>query len=77
MDIALCLDGRRQLPPADIRCVAAFYQGNGFARLPDPLRLILPTHVIRQTMEIAGGHDSNVSAGSHRLFYEPFNLVAS
>lgn len=27
-------------------CVAAFYAGNGFVRLPDALRLVLPMQVI-------------------------------
>ena len=30
---------------------AAFYEGNGFVRLPDSLHLILPMHAIRQMME--------------------------
>jgi GNAT superfamily N-acetyltransferase len=30
---------------------AAFYEGNGFLRLPDSLRLILPMHAIQQMVE--------------------------
>ena len=30
---------------------AAFHEGNGFARLPDSLRLVLPMHAIRRMME--------------------------
>lgn len=30
---------------------AAFYEGHGFVRLPDSLRLVLPMHTIRQLME--------------------------
>jgi GNAT superfamily N-acetyltransferase len=31
--------------------VAAFYEGNGFVRLPDSLRLVLPLHTIRRMLE--------------------------
>ena len=31
--------------------VAAFYEGNGFVRLPDSLRLVLPMHAIRRMLE--------------------------
>jgi ribosomal protein S18 acetylase RimI-like enzyme len=30
---------------------AAFYEGNGFRRLPDSLRLVLPIHAIQQLVE--------------------------
>jgi len=30
---------------------AAFYEGNGFVRLPDSLRLVLPMHTIRRLVE--------------------------
>ena len=30
---------------------AAFYEGNGFVRLPESLRLVLPMHAIRRLME--------------------------
>ncbi|MBS0222348.1 MAG: GNAT family N-acetyltransferase [Proteobacteria bacterium] len=30
---------------------AAFYEGNGFVRLPDSLRLVLPMHVIKQLVD--------------------------
>lgn len=30
---------------------AAFYEGNGFVRLPDSLRLMLPMHAIRRMVE--------------------------
>lgn len=30
---------------------AAFYEGNGFVRLPDSLRLVLPMHAIQQLVE--------------------------
>jgi GNAT superfamily N-acetyltransferase len=30
---------------------AAFYEGNGFARLPDSLRLVLPMDVIKRMVE--------------------------
>jgi GNAT superfamily N-acetyltransferase len=30
---------------------AAFYEGNGFVRLPDSLRLVLPMHAIRRLVE--------------------------
>lgn len=30
---------------------AAFYEGNGFVRLPDSLRLILPMHTIQRLVE--------------------------
>jgi GNAT superfamily N-acetyltransferase len=30
---------------------AAFYEGNGFVRLPDSLRLVLPMHTIRQMVD--------------------------
>lgn len=30
---------------------AAFYEGNGFARLPDSLRLVLPMHAIGRMLE--------------------------
>jgi GNAT superfamily N-acetyltransferase len=30
---------------------AAFYQGNGFLRLPDSMRLVLPMHVIEQLLK--------------------------
>ncbi len=30
---------------------AAFYEGNGFVRLPDSPRLVLPMHTIRQLIE--------------------------
>ncbi|MER8611732.1 hypothetical protein NKH69_22585 [Mesorhizobium sp. M0976] len=30
---------------------AAFYEGNGFVRLPDSLRLVLPIHAIQQLVE--------------------------
>ena len=29
----------------------AFYQGNGFVRLPDSLRLVLPMHTIERLVE--------------------------
>lgn len=31
--------------------VAAFYAGNGFVRLPDSMRLVLPTHVIEKMLK--------------------------
>ena len=30
---------------------AAFYEGNGFVRLPDSLRLVLPMHAIQRLVE--------------------------
>lgn len=30
---------------------AAFYEGNGFVRLPDSLRLVLPMHAIKRLLE--------------------------
>jgi hypothetical protein len=30
---------------------AAFYEGNGFVRLPDSLRLVLPMDVIKRLVE--------------------------
>jgi hypothetical protein len=30
---------------------AAFYEGNGFLRLPDSLRLVLPMHAIKRLVE--------------------------
>jgi hypothetical protein len=30
---------------------AAFYEGNGFVRLPDSLRLVLPMQAIRRLVE--------------------------
>ena len=30
---------------------AAFYEGNGFVRLPDSLRLVLPMHAIKRLVE--------------------------
>ena len=30
---------------------AAFYEGNGFVRLPDSLRLVLPMHTIQRLLE--------------------------
>jgi ribosomal protein S18 acetylase RimI-like enzyme len=30
---------------------AAFYEGNGFVRLPDSLRLVLPMSIVRQLLE--------------------------
>jgi hypothetical protein len=30
---------------------AAFYEGNGFVRLPDSPRLVLPMHAIRRLVE--------------------------
>lgn len=30
---------------------AAFYEGNGFVRLHDSLRLVLPMHAIQQLVE--------------------------
>jgi GNAT superfamily N-acetyltransferase len=30
---------------------AAFYEGNGFVRLPDSMRLVLPMHVIEKTLK--------------------------
>jgi len=31
---------------------AAFYEGNGFVRLPDSLRLVLPMHAIQRLVEL-------------------------
>ncbi len=31
---------------------AAFYEGNGFVRLPDSLRLVLPMHAIQRLLEL-------------------------
>jgi hypothetical protein len=31
---------------------AAFYEGNGFLRLPDSLRLVLPMETIRRSITI-------------------------
>jgi hypothetical protein len=31
---------------------AAFYEANGFVRLPDSLRLVLPMQTIRQLIEV-------------------------
>ena len=31
---------------------AAFYEGNGFVRLPDSLRLVLPMHAIHRLVEL-------------------------
>jgi ribosomal protein S18 acetylase RimI-like enzyme len=30
---------------------AAFYEGNGFVRLPDSMRLVLPTHAIEKLLK--------------------------
>jgi ribosomal protein S18 acetylase RimI-like enzyme len=30
---------------------AAFYEGNGFVRLPDSMRLVLPMHVIEKMLK--------------------------
>lgn len=30
---------------------AAFYEGNGFVRLPDSFRLVLPMHAIQRLVE--------------------------
>ena len=30
---------------------AAFYEGNGFVRLPDSMRLVLPMHAVQKLLE--------------------------
>ena len=37
---------------------AAFYEANGFVRLPDSLRLVLPMHAIEKLVAPIGGGQS-------------------
>jgi hypothetical protein len=50
---------------------AAFYEGNGFVRLPDSLRLVLPMHAIQRLVEPRVARGSRRSWKSTRSMQTP------